>query len=353
MSPTDPPVPAIVSAIDVRGVTKRFGAVAAVDGVDLKVAPGELTVLLGPSGCGKSTLLRLIAGFETPDAGEIELFDRLVASPAKGRVVVPEDRGVGIVFQQLALFPHLDVGANIAYGLRRLGRADRKARVDELLGLIGLEGAARRFPDQLSGGQAQRVALARALAPEPQVVLLDEPFSSLDTSLRASLRAEVRAILKAAGVTSVLVTHDQDEALSMGDRIAVMFEGKVVRHGEPRSVYGEPGSAPIAAFVGEANEVQGEVRDGMLTTELGQMPVSAAEGSVTAIIRPEHVRLEAGGSPTDPVVVDVEYYGHDQAVRVRLASGALVRCRLSSDRIFVPGQRVRLSVTAVVTTVPA
>ncbi len=350
---SDEPAGQLGPAIGVRSLTKRFGAVPAVDGVDLEVAPGELTVLLGPSGCGKSTLLRLIAGFEVPDVGEIKLFDRLVAAPAKGVVVAPEDRGVGIVFQQLALFPHLDVGANIAYGLRRLGRAERKARVGELLELIGLEGAARRFPDQLSGGQAQRVALARALAPEPQVVLLDEPFSSLDTSLRASLRAEVRAILKAAGVTSILVTHDQDEALSMGDRIAVMFEGHLVRHAEPRVVYGQPGSAPIAAFVGEANEVQGNVRSGILTTEIGQMPVSAGDGSVTAIIRPEHVRLEADGAATDPIVVDVEYYGHDQAVRVRLASGALIRCRLSSDRIFVPGQRVRLRATAVVTTVPA
>ncbi len=335
------------SAIELRGIRKRFGAVHAVDGVDLDVAAGDHTVLLGPSGCGKSTLLRLIAGFEPPDDGSIHLFGKSIAS------VAPEDRGVGIVFQQLALFPHLDVGANIAYGLRRLGRSARKARVDELLQLIGLEGASRRFPDQLSGGQAQRVALARALAPEPQVVLLDEPFSSLDTSLRASLRAEVRSILKAAGVTSVLVTHDQDEALSMGDRIAVMFEGRIVRHGDPRTVYGEPGSGAVAAFVGEANEIDGVVRAGVLTTEIGSLPVAAEDGSVTAIIRPEHVRLEADGAPTDPAVVDVEYYGHDQAVLVKLASGTLIRCRLSSDRVFVPGQRVRLRATAVVTTVPA
>lgn len=334
-----------------RGARKRFGTVVAVDGVDLDVAAGDLTVLLGPSGCGKSTLLRLIAGFEAPDDGEIRIFGDSVASASAQVLVAPERRGVGIVFQQLALFPHLDVSANIAYGLRRLRRKDRAARVDELLDLIGLRDTARRFPDQLSGGQAQRVALARALAPAPRVVLLDEPFSSLDTTLRASLRAEVRSILKTAGVTAVLVTHDQDEALSMGDRIAVMFDGRIVRHGDPRDVYGEPGSASVAAFVGDANEVPGTVVSRVLSTEVGDLRVEVADGDVVAVIRPEHLRIEhaPADAETVPVVIDVEYYGHDQSVRVRLPSGREVRCRLPADRVFAPGQRVQLSATEVVT----
>lgn len=335
------------TAIEVRGLRKRFGAVAAVDGVDLEVASGEFTVLLGPSGCGKSTLLRLIAGFEAPDAGEIRLGGDAVAAPADGVLVPPERRGVGIVFQQLALFPHLDVRGNIGYGLRRLPRDERRARVEEMLALIDLTSTATRYPDQLSGGQAQRVALARALAPSPAVVLLDEPFSSLDTALRSSLRAEVRAILKDAGVTSVLVTHDQDEALSMGDRVAVMFDGRIARHGDPREVYLAPGSPPVAAFVGEANVLPGQVRDGILVTELGELPCDAGDGDVTATFRPEHVQLEpadGGGA----VIVAVEYYGHDQAVRLRLPSGREVRARIGTEHLVAPGQRVRASATGFV-----
>jgi ABC-type Fe3+/spermidine/putrescine transport system ATPase subunit len=321
-------------AIVLTGVRKSYGDVLAVDGVDLAVAPGELLTLLGPSGCGKSTLLRLIAGFEVPDAGRVELFGEDVAG------VGPERRGVGLLFQHLALFPHLDVAGNVAYGLRGLGRAERRARVAELLELVDLPGSESRFPDQLSGGQAQRVALARALAPRPRVVLLDEPFSSLDTSLRASLRAEVRSILRAAGVTAVLVTHDQDEALSLGDRVGVMFDGRLARHGAPRDVYGEPRSAAVATFVGDANRVPGSpAGDGLVATELGPLP---GEDGV-ALVRPEQVRLVAGG---DAEVVDVEYYGHDQAVRVRLPSGLVVRARLGTERAFAPGDRVAVSVVS-------
>lgn len=305
-------------AIELRGIEKSYGpSVRAVAGVDLDVAPGEFLTLLGPSGCGKSTLLRLIAGFEDPDAGTIRLFGEDVASGG-GRVMPPEQRGVGLVFQQLALFPHLDVAGNVAYGLRGLGRDERRKRVAELLDLVDLAGAGRRYPDQLSGGQAQRVALARALAPSPRVVLLDEPFSSLDTTLRASLRAEVRAILRRAGVTAVLVTHDQDEALSLGDRVGVMFEGRIVRHGAPREVYDEPGSADVATFVGDANQLPGGV-----------------------LVRPEAIELT--NDPDGPgVVTNIEYYGHDQAVDVRLRSGLEVRARLGTATVFVVGGRVRV-----------
>ena len=305
-------------AIELAGVTKSYGPVRAVDDVDLAVAPGEFLTLLGPSGCGKSTLLRLVAGFEEPDAGSLRLFGDVVADPT--RSTPPEQRGVGLVFQHLALFPHLDVAGNVGYGLRRLGRAERRARVAELLDLVDLAGAAGRHPDQLSGGQAQRVALARALAPRPRVVLLDEPFSSLDTTLRASLRSEVRSILRTAGVTAVLVTHDQDEALSLGDRVGVMFDGRIVRHGAPRDVYLAPGSADVAVFVGDANRLP------------------RADGTVD-LVRPEHVQL--ADDPGGPgVVTSVEYYGHDQAVDVRLPSGLVIRARLGADVAFEVGQRV-------------
>ena len=304
-------------AIELRGIEKSYGPVRAVAGVDLEVAPGEFLTLLGPSGCGKSTLLRLIAGFEDPDAGTIRLFGGDVAG--HGRVMPPEERGVGLVFQQLALFPHLDVAGNVGYGLRGLGRRERKARVAELLELVDLPDAGARYPDQLSGGQAQRVALARALAPSPRVVLLDEPFSSLDTTLRASLRTEVRSILRTAGVTAVLVTHDQDEALSLGDRVGVMFDGRIARHGAPREVYAEPGSPDVASFVGDTNRL--------------------ADGT---LVRPEAVRLDL--DPEGPgLVTNVEYYGHDQAVDVRLGSGLEVRARLGTAVAFAVGDRVRVT----------
>ena len=328
-------------AIRLRGVSKSYGPVAAVDGVHLDVAPGEFLTLLGPSGCGKSTLLRLVAGFERPDAGAVELFGDDVTA------VDPERRGVGLVFQHLALFPHLDVAANVAYGLRSLGRADRRARVTELLALVDLPGVERRYPDQLSGGQAQRVALARALAPRPRVVLLDEPFSSLDTSLRASIRAEVRAILRAAGVTAILVTHDQDEALSLGDRVGVMFDGRIVRHGPPRDVYGAPGSAAVATFVGDANRVPalGPVdAAGTVPTELGRLP--AGEAPEVALVRPEHLDVEPAADGAGEVV-DVEYYGHDQAIAIRLPSGLTVRARLATDRAFRLRDRVTVTVRGV------
>jgi iron(III) transport system ATP-binding protein len=290
-------------AVRVSGLRRAFGDVVAVDAVDLDVRPGEMLTVLGPSGCGKTTVLRLIAGLDTPDAGTIEIGGRRVAGA--GAAVPPERRRVGMVFQDVALFPHLTVRDNIGYGLR--GDADREVRVRELLDLIDLPDAAERMPHQLSGGMQQRVAVARALAPRPDVVLLDEPFSSLDAALRTQLRGDVREILRAAGAAAIFVTHDQDEALTLGDRMAIMVRGRVEQVGPPEVVYGEPASPFVATFVGTANLVHGEVRDGRAETRFGAVAVigrgqsradDGARGLV--VLRPEHLEVrEAPDGPAD------------------------------------------------------
>ncbi|MBC8075555.1 MAG: ABC transporter ATP-binding protein, partial [Chloroflexales bacterium] len=236
-------------AVVCRGVHKQYGAVRAVVDVDLTLASGQLLALLGPSGCGKTTLLRLLAGFEPPDTGTISIGGRQVAGP--NGLVPPEQRRVGMVFQDYALFPHLSLKENIAYGLPRSNGRD--ARVAELLALVGLESLGTRSPHQLSGGQQQRAALARALAPGPAVMLLDEPFSNLDASLRRTVRSEVRRILQAAGATVLFVTHDQEEALSLADQVAVMLEGRILQVGRPATIYERPTTREVAAFVGAAN----------------------------------------------------------------------------------------------------
>jgi iron(III) transport system ATP-binding protein len=289
-------------AVQARGLRRQFGEVVAVDAVDLDVLPGEMLTVLGPSGCGKTTVLRLIAGLDTPDVGTIDIGGRRVSGP--GASVPPERRRVGMVFQDVALFPHLSVRHNIGYGLRR--DPDREVRVRELLELIDLSDAGERMPYQLSGGMQQRVAVARALAPRPDVVLLDEPFSSLDAALRTQLRGDVREILRAAGTAAVFVTHDQDEALTLGDRMAVMVRGRVEQVAPPEVVYGEPATPFIATFVGTANLVHAEVRDKVAITRFGAVRLvrrATAESAVArglAVIRPEHLDvLEAADGPAD------------------------------------------------------
>lgn len=271
-------------------LTKRFGEVAAVDDVDLDVRRGEFLGVLGPSGCGKTTLLRLVAGFERPDAGGVEIDGRVVAGPR--RHVPPEGRRVGMVFQESALFPHLDVAANIGFGLPGRGR---EMRVAELVALVGLAGLQRRMPHELSGGQQQRVALARALAPDPALILFDEPFSSLDATLRSQLRGEVRDILRAAGATAVFVTHDQSEALEISDRVAVMRAGRIEQLSTPDELYLRPVNRFVAGFVGEANLLPGEVRHGEVQTLVGRF--RADEDALTdgaraeVLLRPEQLHM--------------------------------------------------------------
>ena len=264
------------SMIHAERVSKRFGTTPAVADASLCADRGEFVALLGPSGCGKTTLLRLIAGFEAPDAGAVDIAGRRVAG--NGTWVPPEKRRVGMMFQDYALFPHLTVAENVGFGVHR---AHRGARVLEVVRCVGLEGLEQRYPHELSGGQQQRVALARALAPEPELVLLDEPWSNVDPSLRASLRDEIVALLRTLDVTTVLVTHDREEAFSIADRIALMRDGTVVQEGSPEALYLSPASRWAAEFVGAGNFVPGLVRDGHVDTPLGAFPVNGASGART------------------------------------------------------------------------
>jgi iron(III) transport system ATP-binding protein len=303
-----------MSTVRLSGVTYAFGSLRAVDSVDLLVPQGSLTAVLGPSGCGKTTLLRLVAGFLSPLAGTIYFDDRVVAD--QGSVTPPQERRVGYVPQEGALFPHLDVAANIGFGLPKAER--RSARVAEMLDLVELPRPyAERAPHELSGGQQQRVALARALAPAPTVVLLDEPFSSLDASLRVSTGRAVWHALRATGTTAVLVTHDQDEALSLADQVAVMRRGRLVQADRPRDLYRTPADADVARFVGGAAILPATVTAGIARCVLGEAPVhgSVADGEVEVVVRPEQVTIRPGHGAR---VGDVSFYGHDAAVRLEL-----------------------------------
>jgi iron(III) transport system ATP-binding protein len=280
----------VVPGVAFEHVVKRFGDVVAVEDVDLDVRLGEFLGVLGPSGCGKTTLMRLVAGFERPDSGGIEIDGRAVSGPR--RHVPPEERRIGMVFQESALFPHLDVAGNIGFGLTRRGRG---ARVAEMVALVGLAGLQRRMPHELSGGQQQRVALARALAPHPALILLDEPFNSLDATLRSQLRIEVREILRKAGATAVFVTHDQAEALEISDRVAVMRAGRIEQISTPDELYLRPVNRFVAGFVGEANLLPGEVRHGEVVTLVGRF--RAANGTLSdgvraeVLLRPEQLHM--------------------------------------------------------------
>ena len=338
-----------MSSLTVAGLTKAFTSTPVLSGVELHVPGGSFTALLGPSGCGKTTLLRLIAGFDDPDSGTIALGDRVVAGT--GRSVAARSRGIGFVPQEGGLFPHLTVAGNISFGLPRRQRNDG-GRVRELLALVGLDaGLADRSPHQLSGGQQQRVALARALAPEPSLVLLDEPFSSLDAALREETRAAVSRALTASGATTVLVTHDQAEALSMADQVAVLRGGRLVQLTDPRTLYRRPGDLDVAAFVGEAVVLDAELRDGLAHCLLGALPYeqtagdAVAEGPARVLLRPEQLRLSVPG-PAAAVarVRSVDFYGHDSRVWLDLVGGPTVTARLDGADLPSAGDDVCITV---------
>jgi iron(III) transport system ATP-binding protein len=327
-----------MSDVRLRGVSKSFGVLEAVREVSLEIERGELMAVLGPSGCGKTTLLRTIAGFERPDAGCVVISDEMVAGPA--RFVPPERRRIGMVFQDYALFPHLTVTANVAFGLANRPREEREAMTRRTLELVGLQHKSSRHPHELSGGERQRVALARALAPEPAVVLLDEPFSNLDATLRAGLRREVELILRDAEATALLVTHDQEEALSLADRVAVMREGRIVQVGAPEDVYVRPASRWAAQFVGEVNVLAGVAHGRAVETELGLFDLRApATGAVHVAVRPEQLELRADHDGNAEVVAR-EFRGHDVLYRLRHEGGRVVLVQLPSLELYEVGARV-------------
>ncbi len=331
-------------ALTCQDVSRRFGATIALADFDLEVARGDLVALLGPSGCGKTTALRLIAGLDRPDAGSIRIDGREVAGPST--FVAPERRGVALVFQDYALFPHLSVADNVGYGVRGVDRTERRQRVHEALELVGMTGEADRLPARLSGGQQQRVALARALAPRPDLVLLDEPFSNLDAALRESVREDVRRILQEAGATSIFVTHDQEEALSIADVVAVMHEGRVHQIADPHTLYTRPATRFVAEFVGHADLLPAtRVGTYLVDTPLGRLPTAdpVAGTSAAVVVRPEALvlRTAADGNAT---VVGVSYFGHDQLVTVALDDGTEVRSRRGPGVTMHRGDRVRVDV---------
>jgi len=316
-------------AVVLEDVHKSYGSTVAARAVDLSVSAGEIVTVIGPSGCGKSTALRLVAGLERPDAGRILIADDVVAE--HGRFVPPERRRVGLVFQDHALFPHLSVEHNVAFGLNKLPRPERAERVREVLDLVRLGHLAGRYPHELSGGEQQRVALARALAPRPAVVLLDEPFSSLDENLRAQVRAEVVGILRETSTTAVLVTHDQTEALSIGDRVVVMREGVIEQVGTPQEVFERPATRFVASFMGDADFLRAHVHHALLTCEIGVVsPVPGwghVDADVDVVLRPHEVALVSAHdlAPTNAEVIAIEYHGAFVLHTVRLSSGQTLR----------------------------
>jgi sulfate transport system ATP-binding protein len=298
MTPQTP----VATPVTLSGVHKRFGRFAALNGVSLEVAAGELLALLGPSGSGKTTLLRIIAGLEFPDSGEVRFGDQAVTFAHAA------ERGVGFVFQQYALFKHMTVAKNIAFGLDVKKGADRpdakarRARVEELLTLVELQGLGGRYPSQLSGGQRQRVALARALAVAPRILLLDEPFGALDATVRKTLRRELRRLHDATGLTTVFVTHDQDEALDLADRIALLNGGRIEQVGAPAAVLDQPASAFVAGFVGQSNALLGEVRVGVFSYLGATLPAPGlSDGPATAFVRPDQLAPALPGERGFPV----------------------------------------------------
>jgi iron(III) transport system ATP-binding protein len=315
----------MAGTLSLRGLRKRFGATVALDGVSLDVQPGELLCIVGPSGCGKTTLLRLVAGFERPDGGEVLWQGDPISTPAW--VMPPERRRIGMVFQDGALFPHLTVWENIAFGVER---AQAPERVEALLRLTGTSDLARRYPHELSGGQQQRVALARALAPRPNLLLLDEPFSNQDASLRRRIRQEVRDVLHAAGMTAILVTHDQEEAANLGDRLAVMDAGRIVQVGTPEEVMTRPATAFVAGFLGHNGFLPGRVEKGRVLTELGTFPLqepASAPCPVNVLVQPEQV-LRAGVEGVTALVTRVEFLAGEPLYTVTLPSGIALPARL-------------------------
>jgi putative spermidine/putrescine transport system ATP-binding protein len=331
-----------------EGLSRHYGPVVALDRLDLTLHAGELVVLLGPSGCGKTTTLRLLAGLEDTDTGRIFVGGKDITRVSASK------RDMGMVFQAYSLFPHMTARQNVAFGLRlrRIGAAQREKRAMEMLELVGLSTQADRYPHQLSGGQQQRVALARALAIEPQVLLLDEPLSALDAKVRAQLRDQIRRIQLEVGITTLFVTHDQEEALAIADRVGVMREGRLDQLAPPIEVYSRPATPFVAEFVGLTNKLPGEVRDGEVTVRGRTLPLvdrATPDGQVTALVRPEAVSLAAGGAMESGAlvgtVIAVTFLGATSRVTVNLGDATIMAQLATSDATALSaGSRVALAI---------
>jgi iron(III) transport system ATP-binding protein len=348
-----------VNELQVNDLHKRFGEHSVLAGLDLEVPAGSLTAILGPSGSGKTTLLRLLAGFEVPDRGTVRIGERVV--DGEGSHVHPELRRIGYVPQEGGLFPHLTVQANVAFGLPRTAR--RKG-VGDLLDVVGLADLARRYPHQLSGGQQQRVALARALAVKPEIVLLDEPFASLDAHQRSSVREEVSRILRESATTTLLVTHDQDEALSLADLVAVLRDGKIAQYATPQDLYARPVDDDLARFVGDANLIDGTLEGALVATKLGMLPALwhgeplPPHCPVRVLLRPEQIDVHSadGGEGLGGRIVRSGYHGHDAVLHVQIGRDGAEQpllVRTLGDAQLSPGARVKLSTRGPVLVWPA
>lgn len=307
-----------------ESVSKSFGSVKAVDQIDLEIHPGQIVSLIGPSGCGKTTTLRLVSGLETPDAGSI-----FIAGERAERLP-PHRRGAGLVFQDYALFPHLTVEQNVAFGLSRMKREERDPRVEEVLEMVSLRQERGRLPTELSGGQQQRVALARALAPNPRILLLDEPFSNLDPRLRRHVRHDVLDIIRGCETAALWVTHDHDEGLIVADRVVVMDAGRVKQAGTPVEIWRDPADSWVAEFIGSGDLVEGEVQGGYLRTPLGSVKAEGLASGTTGrvLLRPDDVLI--GDKGASGLVVRRHFSGLDNIYCVELESGGLLHCRQPS-----------------------
>jgi len=342
--------------LQLKEVSKRYAAdqPPAVDRLTLTVEQGEILALLGPSGCGKTSTLRLIAGFEVPDSGSVVIRGEVMAGP--GRWSPPEERGVGVVFQDYALFPHMTVAENARFGLHRLDRATQKKRVAQVLELVGLEAFAGRYPHELSGGQQQRVAVARVLAPAPALILLDEPFSNLDADLRTQMREEVEKILRNTGTTAIFVTHDQEEAFTLADRVGVLHQGQLEQLDPPEQIYHHPYTRFVAEFVGAADFIPGLVTAEGIVTELGVFANTDGREigeKVEVMIRPDDITFipRSDGQGT---IVTRHFRGSENLYCVRLPSGHRVHSSQPSSAFFPMGTRVRVEAQVIhVVTFPA
>lgn len=355
ISPPTSSAPAPATGLVVRGVQKSFGHSRILRGIDLTVPVGSITAVLGPSGCGKTTLLRVVAGFEIADAGVVSLAGRLLSGGA--RSVPPQRRRIGLVPQEGALFPHLSVGGNVAFGVPP-GKA-RPSTVARWLGVVGLDGVGDSRPHELSGGQQQRVALARALAAGPDLILLDEPFSSLDAALRVRVREEIARVMADTGTTAVLVTHDQSEALSLADTVALLLDGRIAQAGTPAELYDRPVSLAAASFVGETVQLAGHASGKLVHCALGTLPLrlAVADGPVVVALRPEQTMIVPDdstiGATAPAQVVEHRYYGPDTVIKTRLADGQVVAVRCNGYAPVVPGASIRLAVRGDVLAYPA